>query len=93
MTYDPAFRSRLGPVDGALLGHGLFASDRVGSSVVKVRCGDRPCSWFFYQLQAGGAVLGVRACSEHRSSAMEEALWVRTEARAEDFYAWEVMSS
>jgi hypothetical protein len=96
-------RSSVGVTATAALGQGFHACAGMGCDMSievrahgvlkKGRCGDRPCAWFSYQLKAGGVVLGVRACTEHHGSAIQENMWTRSPARAEDFYAWEVMST
>lgn len=103
MSLSPELRSSVGITDSAALGQGFYACAGMGCDMVmevrtrgmleKFRCGERPCAWYSYQLKAGGVVLGVRACTEHRSSAMEEGMWTKSPARAEDFYAWEIMTS
>jgi hypothetical protein len=103
MSLSSDFRGKTGVTDAARVGHGFHACAGMGcdmvievqtrGSVEKFRCGERPCAWFSYQLKTGGIVLGVRACTEHHGSAMQENMWTRSPAKAEDFYAWEVMTT
>jgi len=91
------------PEDCARSGDGSFAcpgsgcdmvsEDRRGPAVVKSRCGEDPCGWYWYRLSGGGVSLGVRACSEHLHTALHEDGWSRSEGSRMDFLAWEVMTT
>jgi hypothetical protein len=103
ISLPPDYRGTTNVTDAARAGRGFHAcagmgcdmsvEKRTGGTLEKSRCGERPCAWFSYQLKEGGVVLGVRACTDHRGSAMQENMWSRSAAVAELFYAWEVMTS